>query len=64
MLYCLSKIGVPIPLESMGMNVLIDLINYSTDLDALTIAKAEGKSVKYTAPMNLADMTAKGKMRG
>ncbi len=48
----------------MGLNVFYDLIDYSSQIDALTIAKAEGKNLHYSAPMSIADMTLGGKIRG
>jgi len=45
----------------MGMNVLFDLLSYSAEIDGAVLS---GKSVKKSAPMSVADMTAKGKFRG
>lgn len=64
MLYCAVKTGVTVNIADMGLNVFYDLINYSAQIDAIAIAKAEGKNVTYSKPMNLADMTASGKLRG
>lgn len=64
MLYCAIKTGVQVNLADMGLNVFYDLIDYSTQIDALTIAKAEGKSIQYSRPMSLSDMTLNGKLRG
>jgi hypothetical protein len=51
-------------LEDMGLNVLFDLLHYSSEIDSATLAKAEGKTVRKSAPMSVAEMTAKGRMRG
>lgn len=64
MLYCAVKTGVQVNIADMGLNVFYDLINYSAQIDAITIAKAEGKNVNYSAPMSLAEMTKGGKLRG
>ncbi len=64
MLYCAIKTGVHIDMADMGLNVFYDLIDYSAQIDALTIAKAEGKNIQYTKPMSLSDMTLNGKLRG
>lgn len=48
----------------MGLNVFYDLINYSAQIDAIAMAKAEGKNINYSKPMSLADMTLNGKLRG
>ncbi len=64
MLYCAVKTGININIADMGLNVFYDLIDYSSQIDALTIAKAEGKNLHYSAPMSIADMTLGGKLRG
>lgn len=64
MIYCAVKTGVQVNIADMGLNVFYDLIDYSAQIDALTIAKAEGKNINYSKPMSLADMTLSGKMRG
>ena len=64
MLYCAVKTGVHVNIADMGMNVFYDLIGYSAQIDAVTLAKAEGKSLHYSTPMNLSEMTLKGKLRG
>ena len=51
-------------IADIGMNVLYDLIDYSSQIDAFTLAKADGKNFHYSAPMNLSEMTLKGKLRG
>jgi hypothetical protein len=45
----------------MGLNVLIDLVNYSAEIDAAAIS---GKSVRKSAPMSVADFTKNGRTRG
>lgn len=64
MLYCAVKTGVHVGLSDMGLNVFYDLINYSAQIDALAIAKAEGKNIQYSKPMSISDMTINGKLRG
>ena len=64
MLYCAVKTGVHVNIADMGLNVFYDLINYSAEIDAIAIAKAEGKNINYTKPMSIADMTINGKLRG
>ena len=64
MLYCAVKTGIHINLADMGLNVFYDLIDYSAQIDALTIAKAEGKNLHYSTPMSVADMTKNNILRG
>ena len=64
MLYCAVKTGLQVNIADIGMNVLYDLIDYSSQIDALTLAKADGKNIHYSAPMSLSEMTLKGKLRG
>ena len=64
MLYCAVKTGVHVNIADMGLNFFYDLINYSAEIDAIAIAKAEGKNINYTKPMSIADMTINGKLRG
>ena len=64
MLYCAVKTGVQVNIADMGLNVFYDLINYSSQIDAMAIAKAEGKNINYSKPMSIADMTLSGKLRG
>ncbi|MGI6593698.1 MAG: hypothetical protein ACOX24_01245 [Christensenellales bacterium] len=42
------------------MNVLTDLLNYTAEIDSLAI---EGKSIRKSKPMSIAEMTKKGKVR-
>ena len=58
------KTGIQINVADMGLNVLFDLVDFSSQIDALTLAKADGKNLHYSAPMNLSEMTLKGKLRG
>jgi hypothetical protein len=58
------KTGVQVNIADMGLNVFYDLINYSSQIDAMAIAKAEGKNINYSKPMSIADMTLSGKLRG
>lgn len=64
MLYCAVKTGIQVNIADMGLNVFYDLINYSSQIDAIAIAKAEGKNINYSKPMSIADMTLNGKLRG
>ena len=47
----------------MGLNVLFDLLNYSAEIDGAALEGINGKNISKSAPMNVADMTMKGKMR-
>ena len=58
------KTGIQINVADMGLNVLFDLVDFSSQIDALTLAKADGKNIHYSAPMSLSEMTLKGKLRG
>lgn len=64
MLYCAVKTGVQVNIADLGLNVFYDLIDYSSELDALALAKADGKNIHYSTPMSLAEMTRGGKLRG
>ena len=44
--------------------MLFDLLNYAAEIDTAAINGIEGRKVRKGAPMSIADMTAKGKMRG
>ena len=63
MLYACIKTGVVVPLGDMGLNVLFDLLNFTAEIDEATIAQAEGKSIRKSAPMSVADMTKAGRTR-
>ena len=58
------KTGLTVNISDIGLNVLFDLVDYSSQIDAMTIAKAEGKNINYSAPMSISEMTLKGKLRG
>ena len=64
MLYACIKSGVSVRIEDMGMNVLFDLLNFTAEVDAAAIAHSEGKNIRKSAPMSLAEMTQSGKVRG
>ena len=64
LLYCAVKTGVQVNLADMGFNVFYDLIAYSSEIDAIALAKAEGKNLSFAPPMSIADMTKCGKLRG
>lgn len=57
LLYASIKTGVQVHIGDMGMNVLTDLLNYTAEIDSLAI---EGKSVRKSKPMSIAEMTKKG----
>jgi len=63
MLYACIKTGVGVHIGDMGLNVLFDLLNYTAEIDSATIAAAEGKNIRKTAPMSVADMTKAGKVK-
>ena len=63
MLYCAVKTGVQVNIADMGLNVFYDLVNYSSQIDAITLAKAEGKNINYTPPMSIDEMTLEGRLR-
>lgn len=64
MLYAVIKTGISVKLEDMGLNVLFDLLSYSSEIDGAMIKGIEGKKLRKSSPMSLAEMTYKGKMRG
>ena len=64
MLYCITKNGIQVHLADMGLNVLHDLIEYASTIDAVTLAKANGKNMNFSKPQTVAEMTARGKLRG
>jgi hypothetical protein len=64
MLYAAIKTGMTVRLEDMGLNVLFDLLNFTAEADNAALAGADGKTVRKSAPMTLAEMTAAGKFRG
>lgn len=64
MLYCAVKTGIQVNIADIGFNVFYDLIEYASEIDAMAIAKSEGKNISYSSPMSLADMTMSGVLRG
>jgi hypothetical protein len=64
MLFCAVKGGIAVNIGDMGLNVFYDLMEYSAQIDALTLSKVNGKNVHYSVPQSVAEMTIKGKMRG
>jgi hypothetical protein len=48
----------------MGLNVLFDLLSYSAEIDSAVIEGTNGKNIRKFSPMSIAEMTAKGKIRG
>jgi hypothetical protein len=63
-LYASVKTGVTVGLNDLAVHTLFDLLRYSSEIDARTLARAEGKNIRKTAPMSVAEMTLKGKTRG
>ena len=64
MLYAAIKTGITVKIEDMGLNVLFDLLNYSAEIDGAAIEAINGRNIRKSAPMGLAEMMARGKMRG
>ena len=64
LLYASVKTGIHVRLDDLGMHTLFDLLNFSSEIDAAALAKAEGKNIRKSAPMDLAEMTKRGKVRG
>jgi hypothetical protein len=60
LLYASVKTGLNVNIGDMGLNVLIDLINYSAEIESVAVS---GKSVRKTVPMSVADLTKTGKVR-
>jgi hypothetical protein len=44
MLYAAIKTGLTVRLEDMGLNVLFDLLHYSSEIDGATLARARAKT--------------------
>jgi len=63
LLYASIKTGVQVHISDMGLNVLFDLLNYTAEIDSAAIAAADGKSVRKSKPMSVADMTKAGRTR-
>ena len=66
MLYASAKVGLFIPLQDLGINVLCDLIEYSAKIDAeaLDAKGGVGKNSFKMPPMNLSQMTKAGRLKG
>jgi len=64
LLYCATKNGVQVNITDLGLNVLYDLVDYAAQIDAIALAKADGKNLNYAKPMSISEMTAKGNTRG
>jgi hypothetical protein len=63
LLYASIKTGVSVHINDMGLNVLFDLLNYTAEIDSATIEAANGKTVRKSKPMSVAEMTAAGRTR-
>ena len=63
LLYVSIKTGVGVHISDMGLNVLFDLLNYTAEIDDAAIQAADGKNVRKSAPMSVADMTKAGRTR-
>lgn len=63
LLYASIKTGVQVHISDMGLNVLFDLLNYTAEIDSIAIAAVDGKSVRKSKPMSVADMTKAGRTR-
>lgn len=63
LLYASIKTGVGVHINDMGLNVLFDLLNYTAEVDNAAIAAADGKGIRKSAPMSVADMTAAGRVK-
>jgi hypothetical protein len=46
-----------VPLGDLSLHTLFDLLNYSAEIDALALTTIDGKSIRKSKPMNLAEMT-------
>ena len=63
LLYASIKTGVQVHISDMGLNVLFDLLNYTAEIDNIAITAADGKSVRKSKPMSVAEMTKAGRTR-
>lgn len=61
LLYTAIKTGVKVNLADMGMNVLIDLIEYSAKTDAVAMS---GKGKSSGPKLGIEGMMKSGKFRG
>jgi len=64
MLYASTKIGLQVPLWDLGLNVVVDLIEYSAKVDAEALSANSGKKPSKSQPMNISQLTKLGKVRG
>lgn len=50
-------------ISDIGLNVLFDLLNYTAEIDNAALYAADGKSIRKSAPMSVAEMTKAGRIR-
>jgi len=63
LLYASIKTGVQVHISDMGLNVLFDLLNYTAEIDSAALTAVDGKSVRKSKPMSVAEMTKTGRTR-
>lgn len=63
LLYASIKTGVGVHIGDMGLNVLFDLLNYAAEIDSATLAAADGKTIRKSKPMSVAELTKSGRTR-
>ena len=63
LLYASIKTGVQVHISDMGLNVLFDLLNYTAEIDNAAITAVDGKNVRKSKPMSVAEMTKAGRTR-
>ena len=63
MLYASIKTGIQVHISDMGLNVLFDLLNYTAEIDSAAITAADGKGVRKSKPMSVAEMTKAGRTK-
>ena len=63
MLYASIKTGLTVTLSDIGLNVLFDLLNFSSEIDSQALSAADGKIKSYSKPMSLSEMTLAGKVK-
>lgn len=63
LLYSSIKTGVGVHISDMGLNVLFDLLNYTAEIDNATLHAADGKNIRKSAPMSVAELTKNGRTR-
>lgn len=64
MLYSSVKTGVGVHISDLGLNVLMDLLGYAAEVDSAVLAAADGKTVRSSKPMSVAEMTLAGRLKG